>query len=152
MDSYDKEYGKVDYFAVTGDASIDSLLSSKLMVCRANDIKVELSALGWGKTSLTSTEMVSLFGNLIDNAVNAYKEVDKGKRTIDILLRRKAAILNITITNSTNGKVSERALTGGLGLPRIRSITDKYEGLFRLRPEEGAMAAEVLLPIAEEDA
>lgn len=74
LESYAKEYGDVDYYAVTGDVSIDSLLSSKLMVCKANDIKVELSAFGWGRTALTSAETVSLLGNLIDNAINACKK------------------------------------------------------------------------------
>lgn len=152
LESYAKEYGDVDYYAVTGDVSIDSLLSSKLMVCKANDIKVELSAFGWGRTALTSAEAVSLLGNLIDNAVNACKKVDAEKRAISITLRRKASMLSINITNSTTGKVSEKALSGGLGLPRIRGIIEKYEGLFRLRPEEGTMVAEVLLPILEEDA
>ena len=150
LESYAKEYGDVDYYAVTGDVSIDSLLSSKLMVCKANDIKVELSAFGWGKTSLTSAEMVSLLGNLIDNAVNACKSVDTEKRAISITFRRKASMLNISITNSTNGTVPEKALSGGLGLPRIRSMVDKCDGLFRLRPEDGTMVAEVLLPITEE--
>ena len=150
LESYAKEYGDVDYYAVTGDVSIDSLISSKLMVCKANDIKVELSAFGWGKTSLTSAEMVSLLGNLIDNAVNACKSVDTEKRAISITFRRKASMLNISITNSTNGTVPEKALSGGLGLPRIRSMVDKCDGLFRLRPEDGTMVAEVLLPITEE--
>ena len=59
-------------------------------------------------------------------------------------------MLNISITNSTNGTVPEKALSGGLGLPRIRSMVDKCDGLFRLRPEDGTMVAEVLLPITEE--
>ena len=61
-------------------------------------------------------------------------------------------MLSINITNSTVGKVQEKVLSGGLGLPRIRSIVEKYDGLFRLCPEEGTMVAEVLLPILEEDA
>lgn len=152
LESYAKEYGDVDYYAVTGDVSIDSLISSKLMVCKANDIKVELSAFGWGRTALTSAETVSLLGNLMDNAINACKKVDSEKRLISITLRRKASMLSINITNSTVGKVQEKVLSGGLGLPRIRNIIEKYDGLFRLRPEEGAMVAEVLLPILEEDA
>jgi len=150
LESYAKEYSDVDYYAVTGDASIDSLLSSKLMVCKADDIKVELSAFGWGKTSLTSAEQVSLLGNLIDNAVNACRKVEPERRILCITLRRKASMLSINITNSTVGKVSENALSGGLGLPRIRSIVDKCDGLFRLHPEEGTMVAEVLLPMLEE--
>ena len=152
LESYAKEYGDVDYYAVTGDVSIDSLLSSKLMVCKANDIKVELSAFGWGRTALTSAETVSLLGNLMDNAINACKKVDSENRLISITLRRKASMLSINITNSTVGKVQAKALSGGLGLPRIRNIIEKYDGLFRLRPEEGTMVAEVLLPILEEDA
>lgn len=152
LESYAKEYGDVDYYAVTGDVSIDSLISSKLMVCKANDIKVELSAFGWGRTALTSAETVSLLGNLIDNAINACRKVDPERRAISITLRRKASMLSISITNSTIGKVPEKALSGGLGLQRIRNIVEKYDGLFRLRPEEGTMVAEVLLPILEEDA
>ena len=150
MSDYHAEYGAVDHYAVTGEPFLDALLASKLMACEARQIPVRLVAFGWGKTDLSEVEMVSLFGNLIDNAANACTELPAAKREIKIIFKRKAQMLSLCVSNTTDGLVPEEALSGGLGLPRIRSIVAAHNGVFNLRRENGLFTVDLLLPVAEE--
>lgn len=150
MSDYHAEYGAVDHYAVTGEPFLDALLASKLMACEARQIPVRLVAFGWGKTDLSEVELVSLFGNLIDNAANACTELPAAKREIKIIFKRKAQMLSLCVSNTTNGLVPEEALSGGLGLPRIRSIVAAHNGVFNLRRENGLFTVDLLLPVAEE--
>ncbi len=63
-----------------------------------------------------------------------------------------AGMLSLCVSNTTNGLVSESALHGGLGLPRIRSIVAVHKGIFNLRRENGLFTVEILLPVLEEEA
>ena len=150
MSDYHAEYGAVDHYAVTGEPFLDALLASKLMACEARQIQVRLVAFGWGKTDLSEVELVSLFGNLIDNAANACMVLPAAKRAIKITFKRKARMLGLCVSNTTDGLVQEEALSGGLGLPRIRSIVAAHNGIFSLRRENGLFTVDLLLPTVEE--
>jgi hypothetical protein len=150
MSDYHAEYGAVDHYAVTGEPFLDALLASKLMACEARQIPVRLVAFGWGKTGLSEVELVSLFGNLIDNAANACAVLPAAKREIKITCKRKARMLSLCVSNTTDGLVPEEALSGGLGLPRIRSIVAAHNGIFNLRRENGLFTVDLLLPAIEE--
>ena len=150
MYDYHAEYGAVDHYAVTGEPFLDALLASKLMACEARQIPVRLVAFGWGKTGLSEVELVSLFGNLIDNAANACAVLPAAKREIKITCKRKARMLSLCVSNTTDGLVPEEALSGGLGLPRIRSIVAAHNGIFNLRRENGLFTVDLLLPAIEE--
>lgn len=151
MTDYHAEYGAVEHFAVTGEPFLDALLASKLMACEARQISVRLVAFSWGKTDLSEVELVSLFGNLIDNAANACTKLPAAKREIKIIFKRKAQMLSLCVSNTTDGLVAEDALSDGLGLPRIRSIVAAHNGLFNLRRENGLFTVDLLLPAAEEE-
>ena len=150
MNDHYAEYGAVDHYAVTGEPFLDALLASKLMACEARQIPVRLVAFGWGKTGLSEVELVSLFGNLIDNAANACAVLPAAKREIKITCKRKARMLSLCVSNTTDGLVPEEALSGGLGLPRIRSIVAAHNGIFNLRRENGLFTVDLLLPAIEE--
>ena len=152
MADYHAEYGAVEHYAATGEPFVDALLASKLMACEARRVPVRIVAFGWGRTELTEVELVSLFGNLIDNAVNACAVLPEPKRQIKLIFKRKAGMLSLCVSNTTNGLVPESALHGGLGLPRIRSIVAVHKGIFNLRRENGLFTVEILLPVLEEEA
>ena len=151
MTDYHAEYGAVEHYAVTGEPFLDALLASKLMACEARQISVRLVAFSWGKTDLSEVELVSLFGNLIDNAANACTKLPAAKREIKIIFKRKAQMLSLCVSNTTDGLVAEDALSGGLGLPRIRSIVAAHNGIINLRRENGLFTVDLLLPAAEEE-
>lgn len=149
MADYGSEYGSVEHYAVTGEPFLDALLASKLMSCEAQGVSVKIIAFGWARTALSEVETISLFGNLIDNAVNACKTVTDRERSVKLFIQQKADMLNIRIANSTNGLVPQEALQGGLGIPRIRSIVERHDGVCAFKPENGSFTVDILIPVTE---
>ena len=58
-------------------------------------------------------------------------------------------MLNIKIVNSTDGLVPPEALRGGLGIPRIRSIVERHDGVCEFKPENGSFTVDLLIPALE---
>ena len=149
MADYCSEYGSVEHYAVTGEPFLDALLACKLMSCEAQGVSVKIIAFGWARTALSEVETISLFGNLIDNAVNACKTVTDRERSVKLFIQQKADMLNIKIVNSTDGLVPPEALRGGLGIPRIRSIVERHDGVCEFKPENGSFTVDLLIPALE---
>lgn len=155
MKEYESEYGAIDRYAITGDNSLDSLLSYKKMICDADDIDLSISAGcdNIDKTGISSLELSSLFGNLIDNAINASRMIEPDKRKIDLSIKRKADMFSICIVNNRALDAPEEPADGriGLGLPRIRSIVESHNGIIEIMPDKGNYTVEILLPITDEE-
>lgn len=149
IESYKDEYGIVDLYAITGDLAVDALLSAKFIICRNNAIRVDYQLFKWGKTELTSEELCSLFGNILDNAIEACRGVAEEKRYINIKTSRVSSMLNICVENSYDeqSKRPERTGEHGFGLPRIRSIAEKHNGVCTIDKDGQVFRTDILLPI-----
>lgn len=152
MADYKSEYGSVERFALTGDGMLDSLLSYKMMICDAEGIVFDITALGGSvqSTGLSATELSSLFGNLIDNAINACRLLPPERRRIELTIRKMADMLCITVKNETVGDApaKKKGDHRGLGVPRIKRIVEAHDGVCTLTPGKDVFTAEVLLPAA----
>ena len=102
-------------------------------------------------------ELVVLFGNLLENAADACKEVT-GKRFIDLTaayseLPSGTHCLSLIVKNSC-GKISrdEKGVFhstkhegDGIGISSVKSITEKYGGACSFTPEDGVFTVSVIL-------
>lgn len=149
MNDYKSEYGSIERFAITGDNTLDSLLSYKKMICDAEGIEFEITAVGDSiqHTGLSEVEVSSLFGNLIDNAINACRKLATEKKLITLSIRMMADMMSIRIENGRI--ISEEEKKGeehhGLGLPRIKSIVEAHDGVCTIIPETDKFTVEILL-------
>lgn len=150
MSDYKAEYGNIDRYAITGDNSLDILFSYKKMICDAEGIELKITSVceGIHKTGLSATELSSLFGNLLDNAINACRKLDREKRKISLSIRDKAQMLNIRIENNCIDlpEKPEESKHIGLGLPRIKSIVDAHNGICTVSPESERFIVDILFP------
>ncbi len=149
MSDYDSEYGIIDRYAITGDNVLDSLLSYKKLICDAESIDFRVSVFSGsiGRTGLSSTELSSLFGNLIDNSINACRRLDPEKRIIVLTIRELADMLEIRIINDRiEEEPEQKDGVHGLGLPRIRGIVERHKGICTIAPEKTRFTVDILLP------
>lgn len=82
--------------------------------------------------------MVSLFGNLLDNAIEACERMKGGDRWIQIQISRQKEILNIEISNSIEKVPEEKneefisskenKKLHGYGMKSVRRIVERYTG------------------------
>lgn len=157
MNDYKSEYGSIERYAITGDNTLDSLLSYKKMICDVEGIEFDITAVGDSipHTGLSEVEISSLFGNLIDNAINACRKLDPEKRRIALSIRKMADMMSIRIENGriVSGEEKKGEEPHGLGLPRIKKIVEAHDGVCTIMPETDKFTVEILLStVSAEDA
>jgi len=107
------------------------------------------------KKSIRKIDIVELFGNLIDNAIEACQRVGNGKKYIRIDTWFRANFWMITIENSK--EVSEHPIkskfktkkTGehGLGMKIIKRIVDNYDGAIEYKDNRDSFVIELMLTL-----
>ena len=140
----------------TGNAALDLILTEKSLSCRKNRISLtclaDCSRLGF----ITDADLYGLFGNLIDNAVEAVmKTEDEGKREISINVRNVNSFISIEVENYFSGEVllddSGLPVTTkkdknyhGFGLKSVSRIVEKYGGDLKISAENGIFSVYIL--------
>ena len=123
----------------TGNDIANAIFNPKLLYARKNGIDFEIQGVLQEGLVILPTELCSLLGNLVDNAIEATIKVsDTGKRRIFLTMKRKNAFLFLEIENTyedepvmQNGDfITWKTNKGnhGIGLISIKSLIDKYEG------------------------
>lgn len=129
----------------TNNKAIDIILVEKKMLC--NQLKVDLkvyadcSRLNY----ISDVDLYSLFGNAIDNAIEAVSKVsDPKKKTINLIVKNVGDFISIVIENYFVGNIlfgeNRMPITTktinkenhGYGLKSIQSIVDKYAGALNI--------------------
>jgi hypothetical protein len=89
------------------------------------------------KVGITNLDLCIIFGNCLENAVEACRRMNGGQKYIHIKSRLRGNILVITIDNSYDGKIEgkngtilsrKRDNEEGIGLSSVRAVAAKYEG------------------------
>ena len=143
---------------VTGNSTLDSILTQKKMYCIGHDIEFSCSARADELDQFAVRDICSMFGNIIDNAiehVSGYEE--KEKRVIRGSVERKRAFLVVEFENYYEGPdlsdgslpvTSKRDKTRhGYGLKSIRYVAEKYGGSMSIRTEGSWFIICVMLPV-----
>lgn len=127
----------------TNNEILDVVLCEKMMLCATYGIKLTCLADGSKLSVLTSTQIYSLFGNLIDNAVEAVSKLDNNeKRIISLTVRNIKNSVEINIVNYYENSLSftdglpqtEKAdlHRHGYGLKSIRYIIEQCKGTLNI--------------------
>ena len=124
----------------TGNEALDILLAENTL--RLEEEGITLTYMGNGRdfSFMSTMDVYSLFGNAVNNAVEAVRKVeDPEKRIINIVTERKGALINIDITNYYTGTLSfdsglpittksEEEGFHGFGMRSMKLIAEKYGG------------------------
>ncbi len=106
--------------------------------------------------SIPDTDICSITGNILDNAIIACKKVKKDERFIDLSMRcENNTMLYIVAANSFNGKTRERngeylstnRYGSGIGLESVRVTSEKYHGAASFTHEGNEFYSEIMLQI-----
>lgn len=147
-----------DSMVSTGNETLDVILTEKKLFCEYNRIALFCIAEGERLDFLTKGEICSLFGNIVDNAVEAVLKVeDEEKRTISLLIRSKGDFLSIHEENYYEGEL-KRSSAGfettkedknhhGFGLKSIRMIAENHHGNVSIHVNDGIFNINILFPL-----
>lgn len=122
----------------TGNSIINAILSDKAMKVKDKGITIKFAGL-IPQTKISNTDLCIIFGNILDNAIEAVEKVDDNiAKEINIDVYKKKDYLFITVTNPTKTEVAikdNKIVTSkddksnhGLGLSSVEETLKKYDG------------------------
>jgi hypothetical protein len=126
----------------TGNEALDVLLMEKKLVCHNNKIRFTCIADGSALSFMKDTDIYSLFGNALDNAIYSLKGVEEEeKRVLELDIRRVGGGIVMRVQNYCPKKpifVDGLPLTShtdknlhGFGMKSMRIIVENYGGDFK---------------------
>ncbi|OZG61429.1 GHKL domain-containing protein [Bifidobacterium lemurum] len=147
-------YGKV---SKTGNAALDVVLTQKSLECARKSIRftymVDEHCLDW----VSDYDIYSLFGNALDNAIEALERLDdEERRVMKLTGARRGNLTNIHVTNyfdhirrdGSGGLATLKAdaEAHGYGVKSIRMIVERLGGDMTITAEDGIFDLNIVLP------
>ncbi len=136
----------------TGDETLDYLINSKACAAKAEGIDFQIQVEFPRHTNLKSADLCAILGNLLDNALEAARQVPEGApRFVRLTVRRIHQMLVIKVVNACstkpvqeNGVLKTTKAESGLhgwGLKSAQTAADKYDGMVRTTCADGVFEA-----------
>lgn len=148
-----------DSNVATGNEALDLIITEKSLLCHQQGINLKCLADCSKLNSISDSDLYSLFGNAIDNSIEAVLKItDKEKRTINLIVRNVFSFVSISIQNYYEGELkldesgfpistkSDQDLHG-YGLKSIKFIVNKYNGNLKINIDEDVFTLGILLPM-----
>ena len=135
------------------NAAANAVLLYFAQQAKDNDIDYIVNAEIPGNIFVSDTDISVLFGNLIENAIDACKEESGDDRKIDIRAMLKGSTLCVTVDNTFTGTLrrttdneflSTKHKGRGLGTQSVKSIAEQYGGVCRFEVKDGMFCASVM--------
>lgn len=139
----------------TGNDALDVILTEKSLLCNKNGISIDIMAEGRKMNFMAKEDIYSLFGNILDNAIDSVVGLDEGKRTITLNIRAVGEMLVIRESNYCGAPVrfedglpvtSGDRRFHGYGIKSIKYICDRYDGDLMITAENNVFTISLLFP------
>ena len=150
-------------FMNTGNRVLDVILTTKSLLCQKRGITLQAMIDGELLSAIHVKDICSLFGNMLDNAIEATQQVEpKDRCLINLSVRRHRQFLIIECENYSENKVEieqSRALPDttkgdkirhGFGLKSRRRVAEKDGGTMTLSLKDGWFKVKVLLKVGSD--
>ena len=147
-----EQMGKVD-IPYTGNAAADGVLYHYGCLARAKNIDFSVCC-QLKNLSIPDTDLCSILGNALDNAVTAAGQAD-GKRFVEVASEKRHDMLLITVDNSfdgvllqENGRIYSKKRKNkqeGIGILSIKKMCEKHGGISKFEADGNRFQASFLL-------
>lgn len=142
----------------TGYEVLDTILQSKGFQCTDHQITLNVVAAGELLRFISVIDLVSFFGNMLDNAIESCTQLDDiDKRLINLTVSRQKDMILIRCENYYENVLKyndgiltttkENAIYHGYGIRSISAIIDRYQGTMRITTDNNWFKIICLLPI-----
>jgi len=153
-----REVAIYDATVKTGNDALDTILTEKRLLCERDGITLSCIADGAALDFMQPVEIYALFGNILDNAIEAVSAIsDREKRSISFVVQRRGDMVSIHVENYFSGSVSfDNGLpkttkvdtaNHGFGMRSIRATVEEHDGSLTLGAEGGIFRLDALIPI-----
>ena len=132
---------------------VTSVISHQMNTALAAGVTLDVIAAVPEELGIADDDLCSLLSNMIDNGVEGCLRA--GKNLVKATLHTDKGCLFVTVTNPADeaalrenpalNSTKENADSHGFGIPIIRSIAEKYDGIVSLHFEDGWFTADAML-------
>lgn len=164
LETYIKELSGtvVDRLCInSGNSALDAVVSAKRIEAENRRIGFHSELYGADQIVLKRSELTSVMGNLLDNAIESCLRLpDTGSTRIELIVKPKGEMVYIKVKNSSDGiynqgigglQTRKKESGHGIGLGRVRDIVEKEGGFCKYYPESDCFTAVVMLPGREKE-
>ncbi len=142
----------------TGNDALDIILTEKNLLCHENGITLTCMADGESVSFMSNGEVYALFGNILDNAIEAVSKVtDDKKRCINFHLTKRDNLIVIRTDNYYVGELNldtsglPKTTKGdenyhGYGMRSIQALAEKYEGFLHVTTNDNIFCLSIVIP------
>jgi len=143
-----------DAYSNTQNTAFDSIINFKLNNAKDENIKLDIRLLIPPALNIEVADIVTIIGNLLDNALDAVAKVEDRRIKLDIEYSRESLFIQVENTfdgvvkyNIEDKRISTRKNSGehGHGLKNIRKSVEKYNGHIDIAHDENIFTVTVLL-------
>lgn len=144
---------KFQSFIKTENAAFNSIVNSKIALCNEKKIVIEIKAMDGILSKFDSVDIGVLFGNLLDNAIEAAENIVK--KNISVNIQEMGEYFSILVSNSIDKSVldgNKNLITTknnkelhGIGIKTVKSLVKKYDGMISFFEENGEFCCHILI-------
>ena len=133
--------------------AVNSILHYYVEMARNEDIQVDVHTELPEKISVNDTDLCIIFGNCLENAIEASRKVN-GSKFIKVNSVIRGDMLAIVVDNSFTGAIVKRGemflsekQDGGIGISSVNAVADKYNGETRFETKDTVFQASIMLQV-----
>ncbi len=153
--------GIYDAYVKTGNRALDVILTEKQLLCEGAGITLTCMAEGDAIQVMAPSDIYSLFGNALDNAIEAVSKLpDPEQRMISLTVTAKSQMVSIHAENYFSGllefddglpkTIKADKAYHGFGMRSMRTVAEKYDGYLTAKAQNGVFHLNIVIPIPPE--
>ncbi len=156
IDSMEDAAAIYDSVFHTENEYLNTVLTEKSLLCKKNHITLTCIADGNVLDFMDAVDLYTLFGNALDNAMEAVMKLGEEERLIHLLICEKAGLVMIQTENYYQGEIrmegrlpvttKEEKAYHGFGVRSICDIVEKYHGVLTIETERQIFVLRAALP------
>ncbi len=139
---------------VTGNLAADSILLYYINAAKSQGVKMEATLSIGRETPLTDPDLCVILGNLLENALEAQRNLAPNCRLIKVSAKADKANFTLAVDNRFDGKLLEEngaflsrkhGAGHGIGIESVRAVCEKYGGVLQIETQGDMFMAGVVI-------
>lgn len=162
IDEIEREITIYDSSVHTGNDPLDVILTEKGLLCQRRGITLSCIADGSALDFMSASDIYSLMGNALDNAIEAAGALDDAdRRSVSVVVRQSGGMAIAHVENYFAGTLrfgedglpltgKEDHVNHGFGMKSMRHIARRYHGALHASVRGDIFHLNVAIPIPQE--
>lgn len=150
-----QEIAEYEDYVHTGNQTLDIILTEKAALARKEHIAFSMAVDGSGMDFLDPLDISTIFGNALDNAMEASRRLAEEERVILVKAGCIHHFLSILVQNSCpgtadlpkNSTAKRDPFLHGLGLSNMERAAARYGGQLTTKLSEQTFSLKILIPL-----